>query len=127
MKRLVTVLVLALVVLAASAVGARAAQYVQGYSAAGEWFSPGEGYGSPYDHFCGPWVENDFSKGTGAWGLITFIDTRGNWNSTTQGYGWLSRPLSNPSWTKKLHCKNNRESTYQGGCYGFWQAKPNCA
>ena len=128
-KWLATLAATVIVALGGLGVGAAGAAYVYGYSAAGEWFSPGEGYGSVYDHFCGPWIENNFSKGGGSLGLITFIDGNGNWNYTVKGTGWIKRGLSVSSsrqWSKKLHCKNHSGATYQGGCYGFREPIQNC-
>ena len=127
--RFATLAATVVVALAGLGLSAAGAATVYGYSAAGEWFSPGEAYGSVYDHFCGPWVENDFSKGSSALGLITFIDTGGNWNYTVKGTGWIKKALSMSSsrmWSKKLHCKNHSGGTYQGGCYGFRESDPNC-
>jgi hypothetical protein len=127
MKRIAVALVLVVAAIGAGSAGAT--RYFYGYSAPGEWFSPGEGYGSVYDHFCGPWVNNTFSKAQSAWGLITFIDTGGGWNNSVQGGGVLSRDLSvsySRGWTKKLHCKNNRTVGYQGGCFGIRDSDPNC-
>lgn len=116
MKRLATALVLAVVALAGFGVGTGAA-YIEGYAGPGEWFSPGEGHGSAYD-WCRYWTGNNFAKGPNAWGLVTFINTSGGWSYTTQKYGNIFRPLTSFKWTKKLHCKNNSGSTYQGGCWG---------
>ena len=118
MKRLATVLLLAVVVFGALGVAARA-DSVYGYAGPGEWFSPGEGHGSVYDQACSRWIDNNFAKPASAWGLVTFIDTSGNWSYTQQGYGNIFRPLPSHIWTKKLHCKNNTGATYQGGCFGF--------
>lgn len=129
MRRFVLGIVVALSALTGFGVGTGAAATFYGYSAPGEWFSPGEAYGSVYDGFCGPWVNNTFSKGAGAWGLITFIDRAGNWNYTKQGPGVLRRDLNatdSSRWSKKLHCKNNSASTYQGGCFGFRETFQNC-
>jgi len=106
--------------------GAGLADSVHGYAGPGEWFDPGEGHGSSYDSICGRWVDNNFAKGQGAWGLITFINPSGGWSYTQQGPGNLFGSLPNHRWTKKLHCKNNRSSTYQGGCFGFIRNYP-CA
>jgi hypothetical protein len=125
MRRLATVTLIAVVAFSAFAVGAHA-DSVYGYTAAGTWFSPGQGYGSAYDNTCGRWTENNFSKGSGSWGLVTFIDPGGNWSNTRQGNGWILSKPSNVLSTKKLHCKNNSSKTYQGGCYGFSRAFP-CA
>jgi len=129
MKRLASVLSAVLVAAAAFGVGGGMAATFYGYSAPGEWFSPGEGYGGAYDHSCGPWISNSFSKGSGAWGLITFIDSRGNWNLSKQGLGWIRRELSvaeSKLWSKKPHCKNNTAATYQGGCFGFRESISGC-
>jgi hypothetical protein len=129
MNRFASIVVAALVALGAFGAGGAMAATVYGYSAAGEWFSPGEGYGGAYDHHCGPWISNNFSKSANAWGLITFIDTRGGWNLSMQGVGWLRRELSvaqSRTWSKKPHCKNNSSATYQGGCFGFRESNPSC-
>jgi hypothetical protein len=109
-----------------SATVASAAEYALGYTQAGEWFDPGEGHGSGYDGVCGRWFENNFPKATNAWGLITFIDTSGGWNYSKQGYGVLGRTLTSVHWTKKMHCKNNSGTRYQGGCWGYYRTYP-CA
>ena len=114
---------LALVVAAAlalSAWGAIArADYVYGYAGPGAWFSPGDGYGSAYDSPCYPWVSNNFAKSDSSWGLVTFINTSGGWSYTRQAYGNIFRDLPSNAWIKKLHCKNNSATRYQGGCFGF--------
>jgi len=118
MQRLGTVLTVAVVAFAAFGVAARA-DTVYGYAGPGEWFSPGEGHGSVYDNLCGRWVDNNFAKPANAWGLVTFINPSGGWSYTQQAYGNIFRDLPNHQWAKKLHCKNNSGSTYQGGCFGF--------
>ncbi|HXG75570.1 MAG TPA: hypothetical protein VNJ53_03280 [Gaiellaceae bacterium] len=123
------VVVAAAAACAAAVLGSARAASVYGYSAAGEWFSPGEAYSGPYDHACGPWVSNHFSKAEGAWGLITFIDPNGNWRRTKQGGGWLRDYLSageSSGWRKKPHCKNNAWVPYQGGCFGMRESFSNC-
>jgi len=123
MKRRLTMLAVVLAVFAGLGAGSGAAAYLEGYSAPGEWFSPGEKYGSEYD-WCRNWVNNTFSKAKSAKGVITFIDLGGNWHYTVHGYGVLSRDLTwaeTYGWTKKLHCKNNSAVGYQGGCYGLYE------
>src|SRR5262249_51232165 len=123
-RLLVTSMLVALASLAAF--GVARADTFYGYAGPGEWFSVGEGHGSAYDNACGVWVENDFAKASSAYGLVTFINPSGGWNYTKQGYGNIFRPLDNVQWTKKLHCKNNSGSAYQGGCFGFVRTFP-CA
>jgi hypothetical protein len=118
MAKLATLALVGVVALVAL-VGVALADSVYGYTAAGTWFSPGKAYGSAYDNACGRWTENNFSKGSNSWGLVTFIDPGGNWSNTRQGNGWILTSPSNLFSTKKLHCKNNSSKTYQGGCYGF--------
>lgn len=128
MKRLAVAWVLA-AALALVGIGSGVASTFVGYTAPGAWFAPGAGAGSVYDNFCGPWVENAFSKVWSSYGLITFIDAGGGWNLTKQGYGPLTRPISlsdSRQWRKKLHCKNNSASGYQGGCYGFREWNSGC-
>lgn len=123
MKRRVVTIAVVLLVVAGVGAGTGAAAYFEGYSAAGEWFSPGEMYGSGYD-WCRYWVNNTFSKGSSAHGLITFIDVNGNWRYGKQGTGVLSRDLSwaeTYGWRKKLHCRNNSSVGYQGGCFGLYE------
>jgi len=58
-----------------------------------------------------------------------FIDSRGNWNLSKQGLGWIRRELSvaeSKLWSKKPHCKNNTAATYQGGCFGFRESISSC-
>jgi hypothetical protein len=117
MTRLAAALVFMLVAFAGFGVGTAAA-YFEPYAGPGESFSPGEGHGSVYDHACGRWAENFFNKAPSALGLMTFIDPSGNWSNGAQGYGGLYRKLTNPIWSKKLHCKNTSGSTYAAGCYG---------
>jgi len=126
MRRALTALLCAAVVAAGYGVTRAAADSVYGYTAPGTWFSPGAGYGSPYDSFCNRWVENDFSKAWSYWGLIAFIDSGGGWHDTTQGYGWIYKAPSGSYFTKKLHCKNNSQTRIQGGCYGY-QRPGQCA
>lgn len=122
MQRIASVLVAALVGVSGFAVGtAAAAEYFIGYSAPGEWFSPGEMYSSYYD-WCGNWTENTFSKGASAYGLITFIDPSGNWRYGKQGTGVLTRRLTlaeRLAVRKKPHCRNNSGSGFQGGCLAY--------
>lgn len=119
MRHVALVGVIAVAAFAAVGVRAGFADTVSGYAGPGEWFSPGEGHGSYYDNICRRWVDNNFAKGSGAWGLVTFINPSGGWSYTKQGYGNIFRPLPTNNWTKKLHCKNNSSSGYQGGCFGF--------
>jgi len=103
------------------------ADTVYGYAGPGAWFSPGDGYGSTYDTFCYPWMDNNFAKSASSWGLVTFIDRSGGWSYTKQGYGNLLSDLPQASWvSRKLHCKNNSGTRYQGGCFGFRRNSP-CA
>ena len=118
MRRIGIAVTITALVFASAAVVAHA-DSVYGYTAPGTWFSPGQGAGSPYDSICAKWVENNFSKGSGSWGLVTFIGPGGGWSNTRQGYGWLVTSPSDIWATKKMHCKNNSSVTYQGGCYGF--------
>ena len=117
-KVLMALVMAALVVLAIFGAVARA-DTVYGYAGPGAWFSPGDGYGSVYDNPCYPWIDNNFAKSSSSWGLVTFIDTSGGWNYTRQAYGNIFRDLPNNAWIKKLHCKNNSGTRYQGGCFGF--------
>ncbi|HSI98627.1 MAG TPA: hypothetical protein VK926_09705 [Gaiellaceae bacterium] len=129
MKRLAAVWFVALA-LAGVGVGTGIAATYYGYTAPGAWFPAGAGAGSAYDSFCGPWVENTFSKAWSSYGLITFIDTGGGWNLSKQGYGPLTRSISiseSRTWRKKLHCKNNSSSAYQGGCFGIREWDSGCA
>jgi len=126
MTRLLMVVLCVLVVAAGYGVTRAAADTFYGYTAPGTWFTPGAGYGSVYDNGCSRWKENDFSKGWNALGLITFIDSSGNWHNTMQGYGWIHRAPSPLDWTKKLHCKNNSGASYQGGCFGY-RTSATCA
>jgi hypothetical protein len=119
MRRALTVFLCAAVLAAGYGVTRATADTLYGYTAPGTWFSPGNGYGSAYDNLCSRWTDNNFSKGSGAWGLITFIDSGGGWHDTKQGYGWIHRPPTTINWAKKLHCKNNSQSRYQGGCFGY--------
>jgi hypothetical protein len=121
MSRLLVTLLLVGAAVLVFGVTARA-DTVYGYAGPGEWFSVGEGHGSNYDYPCGHWVDNNFAKAGNAWGLVTFIDTSGGWNYTQQGYGNIFRQLPNHQWKKKLHCKNNSGSAYQGGCFGFMRS-----
>jgi hypothetical protein len=99
----------------------------RGYAGPGEWFSAGEGHGSTYDHqACWFWIDNTFAKAPSAWGLVTFINTSGGWSYTRQAYGNIFRVLPEHTWQKKLHCKNNSGSAYQGGCFGYLRNYP-CA
>lgn len=122
MKRLATVLAAALVSLTGFAVGtASAGESFYAYTQPGTWFAPGAKAGTYYD-WCGYWRENTFSKGSSSYGLITFIDLNGNWNFGKQGLGTLTRRLTvseSRAFVKKLHCRNNSGSGYQGGCFGF--------
>jgi hypothetical protein len=118
-KLRITALLLGLAPLAAFGVAKASGDTFYGYTAPGTWFGPGDHYGSTYDNPCSRWTENSFSKGSGAWRLITFIDSGGGWHDSKRGYGWIHRPPSVVDWTKKLHCKNNTQSTYQGGCFGY--------
>jgi len=120
MRRALLALALTAVAFASTAVVAHA-DYLYGYTGAGAWFSPGTGTGSPYDNACGRWSDNDFSKASGAWGLVTFIAPDGGWSNTRQGYGLISTQPSNIFATKKMHCKNNSGVGYQGGCFGFYR------
>ena len=123
MQRLATLSVAVLVSVAAFGAGTAAADVFRPYTAPGEWFSPGEMYGSAYD-WCGYWKDNTFSKAQSSHGLITYIDTGGNWHFTVQGKGVLSRQLTwseMRAFTKKLHCRNNSGVGYQGGCFGILQ------
>ncbi len=124
MKRVMVAVAVCAALLGLSAVAASAADYVVGYTAAGEWFDPGEGHGSSYDNACGRFFDNNFAKGASSWGLITYIGPAGGWNYSKQGYGALGRTLSDPRWTKKLHCKNNSGVRYQGGCWGQARTYP---
>jgi len=123
MKRFATTVAALALAVAGFGVGTAAAEIFRPYTAAGEWFSPGEMYGGDYD-WCGWWTENNFSKGPSAYGLITFIDVRGNWHFGKQGLGWLRRVLTSTeqrAFVKKPHCRNNSGAGYQGGCFAFIQ------
>lgn len=121
-RRLSLALAVALTALAALGVGTGLAKdEFHGYTRPGEWFSPGEMYSGFYD-WCGFWKENVFSKGSGAYGLITFIDLSGRWHYGKQGLGVLTRQLSfaeRRAFVKKPHCRNSSSATYQGGCFAI--------
>jgi hypothetical protein len=120
MARLLSAVVVVAAVALASWGAVARADYVYGYAGPGAWFSPGDGYGSAYDSPCYPWVGNNFAKADSSWGLVTAINTSGGWSYTKQGYGNLSPSIPTSSyWVKKLHCKNNSSTRYQGGCFGF--------
>jgi hypothetical protein len=128
MKRFATALAVAVLSLAAFGAGTAAAEAFRPYTDPGTWFSPGTMYSGYYD-WCGSWTENNFSKGSTASGLITFIDLGGNWHYGKQGTGWLRRTLSSgeqSSFVKKPHCRNNSGNGYQGGCFAF-QREASCA
>jgi hypothetical protein len=116
MKRLAMALAVAVTAAAGFGVGTGAA-YIQPYVGPGQWFSPGEGHGSDYD-WCHYWTGNNFAKHGGAWGLVTYIQPSGSWSYTTQKFGNIFSDLPEWRWRKKLHCRNNSGSAYQGGCWG---------
>lgn len=127
MARLLLVLAIAMTAVLAAFGTIAHADTVYGYAGPGAWFSPGDGYGSTYDTFCYPWMDNNFAKSASSWGLVTFIDRSGGWSYTKQGYGNLLSDLPQASWvSRKLHCKNNSGTRYQGGCFGFRRNSP-CA
>lgn len=121
MQRLTKALVVALAALASLGAGRAAAETFVPYTWPGTWFGPGDMYSGYYD-WCGWYNNNTFSKGQGAWGLIAFIDTSGNWRYGKQGYGVLSRDLTyaeRRAFVKKPHCRNNSSAVYQGGCFAI--------
>jgi hypothetical protein len=114
--RHVAVAVVALV-LGGMAVGSGAA-YIEPYTGAGDWFSPGQARASQYD-WCRYWTGNNFAKGSSAWGLVTFITPSGGWRYTVQKYGHIFRSISfDYRWSKKLYCRNTSSVGYTGGCWG---------
>ena len=125
MRRLSTAIAVLAVALAGLGVGTGAA-YIEPYTGPGEWFSAGQGRSSGYD-WCNYWTGNNFAKGAGAWGLVTFITPSGGWRYSVQKYGNIFRALADYRWTKKLHCKNNSGSGYQGGCWGDRRDDGVCA
>ena len=116
MKRVGTALAVVVLALTSFGVGSAAA-YVVPYAGPGEWFAAGQGRSTDYD-WCGWWTENNFAKSPSAWGLVTFITPGGGWRYSVQKYGHIFRTLPEYHWFKKLHCKNNTGSGYQGGCWG---------
>ncbi len=124
MNRCLAAVLLGLVIVLAGFGAIARADTVYGYAGPGEWFSVDEGHGSGYDSACRAWIDNNFAKAPSAWGLVTFIDPSGGWNYTQQGYGNIFRVLPNHNWKKKLHCRNNSRSVYQGGCFGFIRQYP---
>ena len=105
--------------LALAGVGAgTGAAYIEPYTGAGDWFSPGQARASQYD-WCIYWTGNNFAKGESAWGLVTFITPSGGWRYTVQKYGNIFRSISSDyRWTKKLYCRNTSSVGYRGGCWG---------
>ena len=116
MRRLAIVALLALVAFAGFGAG-KGAAYIVGYAGPGAWFSPSEAYATDYDD-CHRWTGNNFAKGEDAYGLLTYIKPSGSWSYGIQKYGNIFSDLPEWHWTKKLHCKNNSGSFYQGGCWG---------
>jgi hypothetical protein len=126
MRRLGTAIAVVALALASFGVGAAAA-YIEPYTGPGEWFAAGQGRSSAYDG-CIYWTGNNFAKGSNAWGLVTFITPSGAWRYSVQKYGNIFRALPEYFWRKKLHCKNNSGSGYQGGCWGDREDGPiSCA
>ena len=117
-----SLVVLAVVAFGGFGISSALAAEFRPYSAPGEWFSPGHAESGYYDETCWNWVNNTFSKSPTAWGLITFIDSSGNWRYGKQGYSVLRRDLT---WSeahigrKKPYCRNNTWSGYTGGCFGY--------
>jgi hypothetical protein len=124
MRRLAIATAVTALALAGFGVGAGVASIVP-YTGAGDWFAPGQGRSSNYD-WCHYWTGNNFAKGSSAWGLVTFITPSGGWRYSVQKYGTIFRTLSDYRWTKKLHCKNNSNAGYQGGCWGDRQDGGTC-
>ena len=121
MRRLGIAVAVVIVALGSFGVGSATA-YLVPYTGPGEWFAPGQGRSSDYD-WCGYWTENNFAKAPSAWGLTTFITPGGGWRYSKQKYGNIFNSLgSDYKWFKKLHCKNNTGSGYQGGCFGDRQS-----
>jgi hypothetical protein len=116
MRKLGTAIAVMTLALASFGAGSAAADLVP-YTGPGEWFAAGQGRSSDYD-WCGWWTENNFAKSQSAWGLVTFITPGGGWRYSMQKYGSIFRTLPEYRWFKKLHCKNNTGSGYQGGCWG---------
>jgi hypothetical protein len=116
MRRFGTAIAVALVAVVGLGVGTGAA-YIEPYTGPGEWFAAGQGRSSNYD-WCNSWYGNNFAKSASSWGLVTFITPSGGWRYSVQKYGNIFRTISDYNWPKKLHCKNNSASRYQGGCWG---------